>query len=152
MPSDLSLKAKHSGRNRFWTVTFTWAHESLFKSVTLFEMMGHAMVHAVSRRPLVAVPLVRAWFSVCGICGERSGTGTGFSPILWFSFSLLFHRDSPYSCNICWMNNMPLDGRISETYSHPIDMNLKNMFVILYRKDMSKQCQKAACNYVHILI
>jgi hypothetical protein len=39
-------------------------------------MLGRALAQAVSRRPLTAESRV----SPCGICGEQSGIGTGFSP------------------------------------------------------------------------
>jgi hypothetical protein len=41
---------------------------------------GLAMAQAVSRRPPTAEARVRSRVSPCGICGEQSGTGTGFSP------------------------------------------------------------------------
>jgi hypothetical protein len=38
------------------------------------------MAQAVSRRPLTVEARVRSRVSPRGICGGRSGTGTGFSP------------------------------------------------------------------------
>jgi hypothetical protein len=42
--------------------------------------MGRAMAQVVSCRPLTAEARVRAQVNPCGICGGKSGTGTGFSP------------------------------------------------------------------------
>jgi hypothetical protein len=39
------------------------------------------MVQVVIRRPLTAEARVRALVNPCGICGEQSGTGTGFSTV-----------------------------------------------------------------------
>jgi hypothetical protein len=41
---------------------------------------GRAMAQAVSYQHLTVEARVRALVSPCGICGEQSGTGTGFSP------------------------------------------------------------------------
>jgi hypothetical protein len=41
---------------------------------------GRAMAQAVSRRPLTAESRVGSRVGPCRICGEQSGTGTGFSP------------------------------------------------------------------------
>jgi hypothetical protein len=38
------------------------------------------MAQAVSRRPLTAEARVRSRVSLCGDCGVKSGTRTGFSP------------------------------------------------------------------------
>jgi hypothetical protein len=38
------------------------------------------MAQAISRQPLTAEAPVRSRVSPCGICGEQSGSGTGFSP------------------------------------------------------------------------
>jgi hypothetical protein len=42
--------------------------------------MGGAMAQAVSRRSLTVEARVRSRVSPCGICGGKSGTGTGFPP------------------------------------------------------------------------
>jgi hypothetical protein len=41
---------------------------------------GHAMAQAVSLRSPTAEARVRSRVNPCGICGGKSGTGTGFSP------------------------------------------------------------------------
>jgi hypothetical protein len=41
---------------------------------------GCVMAQAVSSWPLTAEARVRSRVGPCGICGEQSGTGTGFSP------------------------------------------------------------------------
>jgi hypothetical protein len=57
--------------------------------------MGSAMAQAVSRRPLTAEARVRSRVCPSGICGEQSGTGTGFFPEYFgFPLSILFHRCS----------------------------------------------------------
>jgi hypothetical protein len=38
------------------------------------------MAQAVSSGPPTAEARVRAWVSLCEICGEQNGTETGFSP------------------------------------------------------------------------
>jgi hypothetical protein len=58
----------------------TWKLTFYSTSFIVSSMCGHAMAQAVSRQPLTAESRVRARFNPCGICGEQSGTGTGFSP------------------------------------------------------------------------
>jgi hypothetical protein len=42
-------------------------------------LLDHATAQAVSRRLLTTEARVRAQGNPCGICGEQSGTATGFS-------------------------------------------------------------------------
>jgi hypothetical protein len=57
---------------------------------------GCDMAQAVSGRPLTAEARLCDLFSLRGICGGQSGTGTGFFPSSSdFPTSLSFHRDSP---------------------------------------------------------
>jgi hypothetical protein len=58
-------------------VTFLRAENSVS---LVAKLRGRAMAQAVNRRPLTAEARVRSRVSPCGICGGRSGTGTGFSP------------------------------------------------------------------------
>jgi hypothetical protein len=88
---------------------------------------GHAMSQAVSRQPVTAEAQVFARISPCDICGGQSDPGTGFLyDFFGFSPSLLVHRASPYSYITCGMKNMPVGGRSSETWPHPIDKNNKS--------------------------
>jgi hypothetical protein len=53
------------------------------------------MGQAVNRWPLTAEKQVRSRVSRCGICGEQSGTGTGFFPEYFrFPLSISFQRCS----------------------------------------------------------
>jgi hypothetical protein len=67
------------------------AHEkmqAIFFSYTLVPMYqikryhqnGCSMTQVVSRRPLVVEDRFPSQVSPCGICGGKSGSGTGFSP------------------------------------------------------------------------
>jgi hypothetical protein len=94
------------------------------------------MAQAVNRRPLTAEAQVRARVSLCGICCGKSGTGTGFSqsssvyPCQYHSTVYLHTHWDTLHCTHCThlgMNIRPFVGRGSETYSHPIDMNINGM-------------------------
>jgi hypothetical protein len=64
------------------------------------------MVEVVSRRPLTAEDRVRARVNPCGICGGRSGTGTGISPSSSV-FLCQYHSTVALQTNIIWgMHNM----------------------------------------------
>jgi hypothetical protein len=87
------------------------------------------MSAVTNTRPLSAVVCVAVFSKSCNTSRVRSrvnprgnfdgqsGTATGFSP----SFSVFpcqYH--SPYSYIIWGMNNISVNGRSSETYSHPV--------------------------------
>jgi hypothetical protein len=59
------------------------------------------MVQTVSRLPVTAEARVRSQVSPCGIYGEQSGTGMGFSVSSLVSLSVAFHHSSPCSCITC---------------------------------------------------
>jgi hypothetical protein len=55
--------------------------------------MGRVMAQAVIRLPLTAEARARSRVGPCGICGAKSGTGTGFFPEYFgFPLSVSFHR------------------------------------------------------------
>jgi hypothetical protein len=93
------------------------------------------MAQAVSRRPLTTKTRVRTRVSQYGICGGQNGTGADFSPsssvcTCQYHSTLAVHTHiSPGD------NNRLVGGGMSETLSHPIDMNTN----------------KIACNYSNTL-
>ena len=59
------------------------ANGTWINNIQLFTnsiVQGRARAQAVSRRSLTAEARARSRVGPCGICGGRSGTGTGFSP------------------------------------------------------------------------
>jgi hypothetical protein len=64
------------------------------------------MAQAVSRRPLTAEVRVRSRVSPCGICGEQSGTGTGFLP-----------STSVFPCQFI-STGAPLQGKTKKKTNH----------------------------------
>jgi hypothetical protein len=64
------------------------------------------MAQAVSRRPLTTEARVRSQVGPCGICGEQSGIGTGFSPSTSV-FPCQFHS-----------TGAPLYGKTEKTPNH----------------------------------
>jgi hypothetical protein len=78
------------------------------------------MAQAVSRRPLTAEAWASSRLSPCGICGGQIGTGTGFSPGSLVLPCQYHSTVVPYLRIIIWA----IGDRSSETYSHPIDMNM----------------------------
>jgi hypothetical protein len=57
----------------------------LSKSLGKDPSDGRAVAQAVSRRFSTAAVLVRAWVSLCGICGGQSGTRADFLRVLGFT-------------------------------------------------------------------
>jgi hypothetical protein len=66
-------------------------------------MKGRAMVQVVSRRLLTAEARVHARVNPSGICGEQSGTGTGFSPSSSV-FPCQYHSTVALQTHIMWGN------------------------------------------------
>jgi hypothetical protein len=63
--------------------------------------MGRAMAQVVSRRPFTAEARVCARVNPCGICGEQSETGTGFSPSS-LVFPCQYHSTVALETHIIW--------------------------------------------------
>jgi hypothetical protein len=77
------------------TLWYKFLEMYLWHSVSYCETKGRAMAQAVSRRPPTAEARFRSRVSPCGICGGKSGTGTGFFPEYFgFPLSISFHRCS----------------------------------------------------------
>jgi hypothetical protein len=72
------------------------------------------MAQAVSRRPLTTEARIRARFNPCGICGGRSGTGTGFSPSSSV-FPCQYNSTVALQTHIVRQMNMSVSGSSSET-------------------------------------
>jgi hypothetical protein len=84
--------------------------------MTVNYHLRRAMAQAVSRRPLTAEARVRSRVSPCGICGGKSGTGTGFSPDYFgFPLSISFHR-----CSITWKNEKKKTDNLSLHIHHRV--------------------------------
>jgi hypothetical protein len=124
---------------------------------------SRAIAQAVSRRLTTAAARVWAKVRSCGICGEQSGAGAGFLPVLRFPLSIINHRllhiYSLLSIIRGWYSR-PFSGRRTKwTRSHPTPRN-KNIIckkkVTLERCYTSKQvlflCTSVVNNVVvHIM-
>jgi hypothetical protein len=94
--------------------------------------VGRAMAQVVMRRPLNSEDRVQARISPCGICGGQSGTGTGFSPsssvfLCQYRSTMTLHTH----ISLAVINNRPIGGRSSETFSPPIDVNKNKLNVLV---------------------
>jgi hypothetical protein len=59
--------------------------------------MLYGTVHAVCHQPPVVVAWVQYRVRSCGICGEQSGIGAGFHPVLRFPLPVLIPLTAPHS-------------------------------------------------------
>jgi hypothetical protein len=78
------------------------------------------MAQVVSRLPLAAKDRDLARVSPCGICGGQSGIGRGFLRV----FRFLSVGIIPSRLHTHIILGITDGGRSSETWSHPIDMNM----------------------------
>jgi hypothetical protein len=62
-----------------------------------FQALGHATAHMVSCQSLTTEAQLQSQSSPYGICGEKCGTGTGFSPIIVVYSCQYYAIIAPYS-------------------------------------------------------
>jgi hypothetical protein len=88
------------------------------------------MVQEISHRPLIAEDQVRAPVSPCGFVVDRVALGQVFLRVLRLPppLALSFYRGPPYAFISGGMYYRPIGGRSSETWSHSINMDNKNVF------------------------
>jgi hypothetical protein len=107
------------------------------ESHNLFFVVGSAIVQMVSRRLPTAAARVRGRVRSCGICGEQSGSGTGFLRVLRFLMPIRIPSIAPQSSSsssiIQGWYNRPNSGRSTKwTQSHRIrkkkGFRVTNMF------------------------
>jgi hypothetical protein len=59
--------------------------------------MGRAVAQTVSRRVPTTAARIQSQVRSCGICGEQSGSGTGFLHVLQFPLPILIPPNALYS-------------------------------------------------------
>jgi hypothetical protein len=97
------------------------------------------MAQAVSCRPFTAGARIRALISSCDICGEQSGSGTGFSPSSSaFSVSIIPPWFSILTYRLV-MKNRLVCGRSSETSFHTIDLNILHSSKVIWLKNVFQE-------------
>jgi hypothetical protein len=80
------------------------------------------MAQAVIRRPVTAEARVRARVTHVGFVMDKVALGQVFLRVLWFSRQ--YHSIIALHTHIIWgMNNVPVSGNSSETWSHPIEIS-----------------------------
>jgi hypothetical protein len=83
------------------------------------------VAQVISWRPLMTEVRVSARVCPCGICGGQIGTGRGLSASSSAFPGQYYSNVLSILTYLLGMNNRPVSGRSSETWSHPIDM-IKN--------------------------
>jgi hypothetical protein len=93
----------------------------------LLSPQGRAIDQAVSCRLPTSATRVRARVSSCGICGEQSGNGVGFLPVLRFPLPIFIPSTTPHSSSIIrgWYNRPIIGRRTDWAQSHPTPRNYK---------------------------
>lgn len=77
------IEAEHVSEKKLQNIVkYIQVQNTFTVIITYFEiymLLGRAIAQAVIRRLLTAAAWVRTRLSLCGICGGRSGAGTGVS-------------------------------------------------------------------------
>jgi hypothetical protein len=86
------------------------------------QSLTFAHGHSGTYCKTAAATTATAYYIPCETCRGQSGTQTGFSEL--FSFRL-YHSTVGLQIHIIWgTNNRPIGGCNSETWSHPVNMNM----------------------------
>jgi hypothetical protein len=96
---------------------------TIYNNNSLTVISCRAISQAVRRWPLTAEARFRARVSPRENCDGLSDTGRGFSP-RFSNFPCQYHSTMfLHTHTSSWVNNRPVGGRSSQTWSHPITMN-----------------------------